>query len=65
MDVTEILFNAALCERETYESNLECNAIPEERARIYLERFRALWEVIEEAELAEDYQRWKEEKEDE
>ena len=62
-DVISLLFEHAAKELEQYgEETGKCAAYydaPGEEAEIKRNRFCALWDVIEEADLVEDYEKWR------
>lgn len=60
-NLKEILFNAVLCERQIFEASSATNTIPEARTQLYRDRHNALWSVVEEAELVDEFQQWEEE----
>lgn len=60
-NLKEVLYNAVLCERQIFEASSATNTIPEARTQLYRDRYQALWSVVEDAELEDEFQQWEEE----
>lgn len=58
-DLKKILFIKALAALDSYQAAVKAR-YPSEEAKFRHERFCAIWDIIEEAGLDEEYEEWKE-----
>lgn len=58
-ELKKILFIKAVAALEAYQASVGTR-FPSEEAKRRHERFCAIWDIIEEAGLEEEYERWKE-----
>lgn len=62
-NVTGVIFRNAERAREEWTTSRKCSAVPQARKQIYKHRYVILIQVIREAGIADEYERWRRENE--